>query len=168
MDVFRVLGNSNRRSMLKILLNTEMHISALARELNISVPVALRHANCLEGAGLVERKEVGNSHVLTAKKEAMEKLKSLWDLMDQPLIVRSKKGKTMLDCIKKMPGIKIGVGKEGHFISSVDGKKGYFIYEINGKFVEKSLEDIKVEKNSTLELKRLLPVLGKKIQIEVE
>ncbi len=168
LDIFRVLGNGNRRNMLKLLLNREMHVSAIARELNISVPVALRHARFLEEAGFIERKKVGTSHVLGVKKESMERLKQMWELLEQPLIVEIEHGKTMLEALKKVPGIKIGSSKEGCFISGVDGKKGYFIYEVNGKLVENPLEKLTIEKDSTVELKRLIPVIGKKIQIRLK
>jgi DNA-binding transcriptional ArsR family regulator len=167
LDVFRVLGNGNRRSMLKLLFTKEMHISAIARELNISVPVALRHAGFLEEAGFIERKRFGNSHVLAVKKEAVERLRQAWGLFEQPLVVEVAKGRTMLDALRSVPGIKISAAKDGHFISSVDGKEGYFVYEINGKFVEKSLEKIKIDGDLTVELKRLLPVVGKRFRVKV-
>lgn len=168
LDIFKALGNNNRRNMLKILLNKEMHVSAIARELNISVPVALRHARFLEEVGLIERKKLGTSHVLGVRSEAMEKLKRAWDLLEQPLVIEINYGQTMLDVLKKVPGIKTEASKDGHFISGVDGKKGFFIYEVNGKFVEASPEKFKIEKDSVIELKRLLPIIGKKIQIKVK
>ena len=59
--VFKAMGSSTRMNMLEALADTEMHISGLAKELNISVPVAAKHVRILEDADLIERKEFGRS-----------------------------------------------------------------------------------------------------------
>ena len=50
MDVFRVLGNVNRRSILKIVTRQKMHISALAKELdNVIILRSMSKGYCLAG-----------------------------------------------------------------------------------------------------------------------
>ncbi len=168
MDLFRALGNENRRSMLKLLLNKEFHISGLAKELSISVPVTLKHARILEEVGLIERSFIGNTHVLKIRKEALDQLKAVWNLFEKPLVVRVKKGSSMLDALKKAGGISFGKSEKGFFIESVEGKKGLYLYEVNGNIPLDSADQFVLKENSTVELKRLLPVVGKKISIKVE
>lgn len=104
-----------------------MHISALARELNISVPVCQRHVSLLEKAGSIEKKSAGSSHIFSIKKEPLEKLKRVMNLLDEPHIIKVKKGKELASALKKVPGIKIEQTKEGAFIKSVDENEGNFI-----------------------------------------
>ena len=49
----------------------------------------------------------------------------------------------------------------------MDKSAGYFIYEVNGKLEGKSPDKIKINKDTTIELKRLLLVVGKKISIKL-
>ncbi|WP_196213995.1 winged helix-turn-helix domain-containing protein [Methanolobus vulcani] len=61
------LNNETRIKMLKIICENSMHISQIARELNVSVPVVSKHAAILEDANLISRKVFGKSHVLSVK-----------------------------------------------------------------------------------------------------
>lgn len=166
MDIFRVLGNRNRISMLKILMKKPTHISGLAKELGISVPVTLRHAQTLEQSGLIERQKTGNTHVLTVREEAMNKVKKAFELFEKPLAIEVPKGTKMLDALKKVSGLTIEETKEGAFITEVDGKKGYFIYEVNCKIPDAPVDKFRINKNLEVEFKQLLPVFGKKISIK--
>lgn len=168
MDLFRALGNPNRRNMIQILLTKEAHIAALAKELNISSPVALKHARILEENGLIEREKLGNTHVLRIRKEALKKLKLASELLEKPLVFNVKKGEKLLNALEKVSGLEIDKAKQGAFIKRIDGKDGYFVFEINGKFPTKPIEEITLNEKTEIELKRLLPVIGKKIIFEVE
>ena len=145
-----------------------MHISALARELGISVPVTLRHVGLLESADLIEKKQFGSTHVFAIRKDAEGKLERVMDLMDESHVVKIKKGENLANALTKVPGIKIEKTKDGAFVSSVDKQSGYFIYEVNNELVSKSPDKIKITKDSVIELKRLAPVIGKKISIKIE
>ncbi|RLF26675.1 MAG: ArsR family transcriptional regulator, partial [Thermoplasmata archaeon] len=46
--IFRALGSKTRIEMMKKLLGREIHLSELARQLHISVPVASKHIKLLE------------------------------------------------------------------------------------------------------------------------
>ncbi|MDD5148333.1 MAG: winged helix-turn-helix domain-containing protein, partial [Candidatus ainarchaeum sp.] len=117
MDAFRVLGNEKRMRMLRILLKQSKHISGLAKELDISVPVALRHAVVLEQAGFVERQKIGNSHFLKVPEKAAVKIRKALGLFEKPLVIEVEKGAKMLDALKKISGLKIEETKEGAFIT---------------------------------------------------
>ena len=168
MDVFRALGNENRRSMLKLLMHKGMHISALARELDISVPVALKHVKVLESVGLVERSKLGNTHLMSINRSALPKLKGVYNLFEEPLVVEVRPGTSLLDALKKAVALGVQKTPDGAFISEVDGKQGYYIYEVNGKFCEKPLDRFLVDKDLEVEFKRLIPVIGKKVIVKTK
>ncbi|MDD5163440.1 MAG: helix-turn-helix domain-containing protein [Candidatus ainarchaeum sp.] len=168
MDAFKVLGNENRMRMLRILLMQSRHISGLAKELNISVPVALRHARILEQAGFVERQKAGNTHFLVVPEKAANRIKKALGLFEKSLVIEVAKGTKMLEALKKISGLKIEETKEGAFITEVEGKKGYYLYEVNGKLPSKPIDSLKINKNLEIEFKQLLPVVGKKISIKIK
>jgi len=166
LDILRALANPNRRNMVQILLKKETHIAALARELNISNPVALKHARILEENGLIEREKVGNTHILHIRKDALKKIRLASELFEKPISFSVAKGTLLLDALSKVEGLEIENTKQGAFIKAVDGKEGYFVFEINGKFPTKPIEEIEISGRTEIELKRLLPVIGKKIVFE--
>jgi len=168
MDTFRALGNENRRSMLKLLMHKSMHISALARELDISVPVALKHIKILESIGFAQRSRIGNMHLISINSSALPKIKSLYGLFEEPLVVEAKQGTLLIDALKKAVRLNVKNTPEGAFISEVDGKQGYYIYEVNGKFSEKPVDHFIISKDLEVEFKRLVPVLGKKVIIKIK
>ncbi|HIH32664.1 MAG TPA: winged helix-turn-helix transcriptional regulator [Candidatus Diapherotrites archaeon] len=167
MDIFKTLGNENRAKMLKALMKKSLHITALARELGISAPVALRHARILEAAGFIERQKVGSSHVLKINESAAPRIRKAWVLFEKPFTLQVKKGTPMIEVLKKVSGIKFENSKKGAVISEVDGKKGYYLYEVDGRLPSESVSEFFVSKNSTVELKLLQPVIGKKIIVKV-
>jgi DNA-binding transcriptional ArsR family regulator len=167
MDLFRVLGNENRRSMIKILMHKGMHISALAKELDISVPVALKHIKALESVGLVERSKLGNTHLIGISKAAIPRLKGVYSLFEEPLVVEAKAGTPLLDALKKVVPLGIQRTPDGAFISEVDGKQGYYIYEVDGKLSNVPVDRFLVDKGIEVEFKRLIPVIGKKVVVKV-
>jgi len=168
MDVFKTLGNENRRSMLKTLMRRPLHISALAKELDISVPVALRHVRLLEQAGFVTRSSLGNSHVIEINSRALSKIKSAYGLFEEPLSVEVKRGTPLIEALRKAIRLKVENSQDGAFISSVGGKHGYYIYEVNGRLSEKPVDKFLVEKDLTVEFKKLMPVVGKKIVVKAK
>lgn len=166
--ILKALNSETRRNMLKILFQKEMHISGIARELGISVPVALKHVKILEDCGLVTREKVGTSHIIRVDEANIKKLKGVWWMIDETFTVEVPVGTNILDALKQVSGVEIKETKEGSFINSVDGKEGYYIYEVNGKIPDEAVDQYPLEKDVDVELKRLVPVIGKKIRIIVK
>lgn len=54
--ILNALENETRLKMFKHINKEDMHISKVARILEISIPVASKHASILEDANLIERK----------------------------------------------------------------------------------------------------------------
>ena len=167
-DILKALHSKTRREMLKILFQKQMHISGIARELGISVPVTLKHVKILEECGLVGRERIGTSHVIRIDESNIKKLEDIWWMIDKTFTVEVGQGTNMIDALKQVSGIEIKETKEGAFINSVDGKEGYYLYDIDGKIPDKAIDKYALESDVSVELKRLVPVIGKKIRIIVK
>jgi DNA-binding transcriptional ArsR family regulator len=164
-DLFKALGSSTRQEMLKILAKKEMHIAGLARELNLSVPVVARHVRVLETAGLVQRKKFGKTHVLKSK---IENMGSLLNAFADSCEVNVTKGSSILEALKKVSGVEVKKVRDNEFVVSIDGEQGFYIYEVNGKPPDATVGEFKVEKDSTIEWKKLIPVTRKRIFVKIE
>lgn len=71
--ILNALENETRLKMFKHINKEDMHISKVARILEISIPVASKHASILEDANLIERKIFGKTHVLSSKNKKLFK-----------------------------------------------------------------------------------------------
>lgn len=167
-SIFRILGSEKRRSILKLLRKREMHVSGIAKEIGISVPVALKHVRKLEEAGLVVRTKVGNTHMISIPDDRMSRLDVIWTLLDEPLVLEAKKGTRLSDLLSAMPGIVLKSSPNGRYIDSVDGRSGYFVYEVNGKLSDKPIDACRITGDVELEIKRMIPALDKKIRIKIK
>lgn len=162
--MFRALSSSTRMRMFKRLLKGEIHISALAREMKISVPVAARHIRILLKAGLVEKREFGRSHVLRAKPE---RLYEVSDAFTDSSEVRLPRGGSILDALKQTCVVntrRIG-GRE--YLLSIDGKEGFYLYEVDGQPGDVAMNQYKLRKNAEVRLKKLIPVTEKKVTVRI-
>lgn len=164
-DLFKALGSSTRQEMLKILAKKEIHITGLARELNLSVPVVARHVKVLETAGLVQRKKFGRTHVLRSK---IENMGSLLNAFADSCEVNVTKGSSILEALKKVSGVEVKEVRDKEFVISIDGEPGLYMYEVNGKPPDAMAEDFKIEKDSTIEWKKLVPVTRKRISVKIK
>jgi DNA-binding transcriptional ArsR family regulator len=164
-DIFKALSSTTRLKMLRILAKKEMHIAGLARELDLSNPVVARHVKILETAGLIQRKKFGKTHVLKSKIENMDNLlNSLADTCE----VNVPKGASILETLKKVSGVEVKEVRDKEFVISIDGEQGFYMYEVNGKPPDTTVEDFKIEKDSTIEWKKLVPVTRKRIIVKIE
>lgn len=163
--LFRALGSSTRIKILKTLVNKEMHLTGLAKEIGISVPVTSRHIKILEDVGLINKRIFGNTHLLKTKSRTLEK--ALDPFVEESSIEISKE-KSLFDALKQVPGIEIKKSGKHQYIRSIDGEEGYYIYEVDGKLPEKPVDEYIVDKNITLDLKKLISVEKKKIKVKVK
>lgn len=162
--IFRALGSKTRIEMMKKLLGREIHLSELARQLHISVPVASKHIKLLEEVGLVKRRVVGNVHLLSANSESLDEL---LDSFAEESAVRIEKGCSLFDALKQIPGIEIRQSGDSKYIVSVDGENGYYIYEVNGAFPRMPIDQYVPEERVTLYLKKIVSVSKKKIDVKI-
>jgi DNA-binding HxlR family transcriptional regulator len=164
-DIFKVLSSKTRLRMLRTLAKKEMHIAGLARELNLSNPVVARHVNILETAGLIQRKKFGKTHVLISK---IEYIDNLLNAFADTCEVNVPKGSNILEALKKVSGVEVKEVRDKEFVISIDGEQGFYIYEVNGKPPDTTVEEFNIEKDSTIEWKKLVPVTRKRILVKIE
>jgi DNA-binding transcriptional ArsR family regulator len=164
-SLFYALSSESRIRIIKKLASKEIHLSELSRELNLSKPVVSRHIKILEKAGLIKRRVIGNVHLLSANIKTIEKA-------FEPFIEESKieieKNTTIFDILRQLPGIETKSDGKNQFITSIDGDGGFYIYEVDGKIPKKAIDEFKPDDNSTINLKKLVPVSKKKIKIDIK
>lgn len=164
-NIFKAIGSATRLSMLEKLAEGEMHISGLARELDISVPVAAKHVKILEDVNLIERKIFGKTHILKIIP------KNIFHAMDSFALdkkIEVEKGSSLLDALKSVSVVELKRVGDREVVVSTDGEEGFYIYEIDGKISEKSVQDCVFDDNVTVEWKKLLPVTKMKLDITVK
>ena len=164
MLLFKALSSRTRIEMLKLLMNDNYHISGLAKELGISVPVAAKHTRILEEAGLIESKKYGKTQVLNVKRE---RLYQALDAFSERHEIEVSEGASILEVLKAVAGVKIKKMGDKEFLVSIDGEKGFYIYEVDGKLPDIPINEYKVAGGEEIEIKRLVPVLKKKVKVKV-
>ena len=51
---------------------------------------------------------------------------------------------------------------------AIDGEEGLYLYEVNWKSPNSTTEEFKIEKDCTIEWKKLIPVTRKKILVKIK
>jgi len=164
-NIFRALSSPTRIRILQELASQEMHLSGLAREIGISVPVISKHIKILEDVGLVHKRVFGNVHLLSTK---ITNLESLMEPFVDEQKIEIEKENSIFDALSQVPGIKVETDGKNQFITSIDGEEGYFIYEVDGKLPKKSIDEYKIKKNLTLDFKKIVSVKKKKITVNLK
>lgn len=164
-NILKALSSKTRVEMLKLLMKRLYHVSGLAKALGISVPVAAKHVRILEHAGLVERKKFGRTHVLKVNRE---KLYEAMETFSEDYEMEIEKGASILDALKEVAGIGIKKIGDKEFIVSIDNETGFYVYEVNGKSPDRPINEYKMEKGGEIEIRRLVPVLKKRIRVKVK
>lgn len=165
LSLFSALGSESRLRMLEKLTEGEMHISELARELGISVPVAAKHANILEAAELIYRKVYGKTHVLQLNNR---NIFNALDIFAPAKTVEVEKGSTLLQALKKAAVVEVRNVRGQENVVSTNGEEGFFVYEVDGVFSEKTVSDLTFNEDSTVMWKKLQPVTFLKVKVKVK
>lgn len=165
LDLFPILRSKTRREILKALMKKEMHISGIARAFDISVAQASKHCRLLLEKGLVEKKTYGRTQVLKARPEA---LYSVMDYFTDESTVEVPRGANVIDALTQVAGVRVEKADERGFVTSIDGEEGFYIYEVNGRLPNISMDKFKLEKDLTVELKKILHVSKKRLNIKVK
>lgn len=163
--IFKALSSPTRVKILQNLTIQEMHLSGLAREIGISVPVTSKHIKILENAGLINKKVYGNVYLLSIKINNLERLLEPF-VEVRNILVDSEH--SIFDALSQIPGITVEKEGKNHYISSIDGEEGYYIYEVDGKLPKKPINEYKINKKITLDLKKIISIKKKKINIDIK
>jgi len=151
--------------MLKLLMKEEYHVSGLAKALSISVPVAAKHVRILEDVELVESKIFGRTHVLNVNRE---KLYEAMEAFGEEYEIKIRKGTSIVDALKEVAGVGVTRIEDKEFIVSIDDDKGFYVYEVDGRLPNTPINEYKMEKDGEIVIKRLVPVLKKKVKVKVK
>ena len=163
--IFKALSSETRIQILNILSKKNMHISGLARKLNISVPVTSRHIKILDKAGLINKTIIGNIHLLSINHRNLEN--SINQFKDKTTIEINNRI-SVFEALKQIPGIDIQKIENNYYIKSIDNDEGYYIYEVNGKLPSKPIDEFRIEQDLTLEIKKLVSIDKKKIKVKIK
>lgn len=164
-QMFSAISSQMRQRILQLLAEDDMHISALARELGISVPVASKHIKVLEDADLIDRKIYGKTHVFSLKKKNFT---GAFDSFAPIKKLEVEKGTTLMEAFKSVSVVEVKNIDGKDFIVAADGEEGFYLYEVNGKLIDKRAEDFILEEDAVVEWKRLEPVTKKKLIVSVK
>ncbi len=165
LKLFSALGSETRLRMLQRLTEGEMHISELARELSISVPVAAKHANILEDADLIQRKVYGKTHVLQLNNK---NIFNALDIFAPSRTVEVDKGATLLEALKKAAVVEVKNVHGQDNIVSTNGEEGFFIYEVDGVFSDKNVNEYRFDNDATVMWKKLEPISILKVNVRMK
>ena len=164
-QMFAAVSSQMRQKILQLLAEEDMHISAIARNLEISVPVASKHIKILEEADLIDRRVYGKTHVFSLRK------KSFTGAFDQFAPVKRlevDKGTTLMEAFKSVSVVEVKNIDGKDFIAAADGEEGFYIYEVNGKMIDKRAEAFTIEEDAVIEWKRLEPITKKKLIVSIK
>ncbi len=164
-SVFHALSSETRIKILRVLLKEKKHISAIAREIGIAVPVASRHVKILEESGLIDKKIIGNVHLLSVKHE---KIDHLMEPLIESVEVEINPEDRLDAALQQLPFVRLQSHGKDEFIYSVDGKKGYFLYEVDGKNPDVPVNEYKPDHDVTVMLNKLVSVKQKKIFVKIK
>ena len=142
-QLFKALSSGTRINIMKILMNREMHLSGLAKELGISIPVVSRHIKLLEKVGLVKKRIIGNIHLLSTNINSLEKV--LEPFIEES-IVEINKNDSLFDALKQLPSVEVQRVGINQYITSINGEKGYYIYEVDGEIPSKPVNEFRPKK----------------------
>jgi DNA-binding transcriptional ArsR family regulator len=163
--ILNALGSDTRIKIMQILCENETHISKIARDLDLSVPVTSRHVNVLEEAGLITRKIYGKSHVLCVNNR---NIYSALDLFTPRRKVHIKKGACLLEVLEQVAVVEVKNIRGLESVVSTDGEDGFFVYEVNGEFSNKNVKDFKFDKDVTISWKKLQPITKMELEVTID
>ncbi|ALK05165.1 MAG: ArsR family transcriptional regulator [Methanosarcina sp. 795] len=163
-NLFKAVSSSTRLSILEHLSEGDKHISGLAREIGISVPVAAKHVRILEKAELVERKKIGNTHMIGIK---LNNVYSFIDHFAENRRLEVERGTTLLEALKSVAAVEIKKMENRVKVVSMDGDEGFYVYEVDGKFSNKTVDEYEFHEDAVVEWKKLVPITKKRLLVSI-
>ncbi|MDI9394073.1 MAG: ArsR family transcriptional regulator [Euryarchaeota archaeon] len=164
-NLFKAVSSNTRLSILESLSEGEKHISGIAREIGISVPVAAKHVKILEKAELIERKKFGNTHMIGIK---INNVYSFLDHFAENRTLEIEEGTSLLEALKSVAAIEVRKMGDKIKVVSTDGEEGFYVYEVDGKLSDKTVDEYEFYEDSVVEWKKLIPVTKKRLFINIK
>ena len=164
-NLFKAISSDTRLSILEILSEGDKHISGLAREIGISVPVAAKHVKILEKAELIERKKFGNTHMIGIK---LNNVYSFLDHFAENRRLEVEEGTSLLEALKSVAAVEVRKMGDRVKVVSTDGEEGFYVYEVDGKFSDKTVEEYTFYEDTIVEWKKLIPITKKRLFVNIK
>lgn len=164
-NLFKVLSSPTRIKILMVLVNEEIHLTALAKKIGLSKPVVSRHIKILEKTGLINKRIIGNIYLLKTNAKNIEKVIEPF-IESQTITVN--KNKSIFDALKQIPGIEVKKQGSQGYIKSINDEKGYYIYEVNGVLPEKPIDEYQINNDLNLVIKKIVTIKKKSINIKLK
>ena len=57
---------------------------------------------------------------------------------------------------------------DNEFVASIDGKEGLYIYEVDGVMSDKTITEMRLNKNTVIRWKRLIPASEREITVKIK
>lgn len=165
LKLFYALDSKTRLKMIHSLQQNEKHISQLAREQELSIPVASKHINILENASLIERRIYGKTHVIEINNKDIA---SSLDILAPTKTVKVKKGTSLLAALKDAAIIETKLIKDIEQIVAINGDEGFYTYEQNGDLCNQTVQTYKLNQDVVIIWKKLEPIAKLRLNVEIE
>ncbi|ETA67781.1 MAG: hypothetical protein PWQ51_1235 [Methanolobus sp.] len=165
LKLFYALDSKTRLKMIQSLHKNEKHISELAREQELSIPVASKHVSILEEASLIERHIYGKTHVLEINNKDVA---SSLDILAPTKSIKVKKGTSLLDALKRVAIVETKKLKGIEQVVAVNGDEGFYIYEKEGELCDQTVQKCTLSDDVTITWKKLEPIAKMRLNIEIE
>ena len=165
LNLFYALDSKTRLRMIQSLYENEKYISELAREQDLSVPVASKHVSILEKANLIKRHIYGKTHVLGINNKDVAR--SL-DILAPTKNVKVKKGSNLLDILREVAIIETKKLKGIEQVVATNGDEGFYIYEVNGELCDETVQKCIFKEDATVVWKKLEPIAKLRLNIQIE
>jgi len=81
--------------------------------------------------------------------------------------IEVEQGASLLSALKEVAGVGLKRVADREYIVSIDDEEGFYVYEVNGKLPDTPINEYKLDKVEEIEIKRLVPVVKKKVRVKV-
>ena len=96
-DAFQVIGDPNRRQILRLLSEDSLTINALAENFEMSRPAVSKHIKILYSAGFISIENIGRERYCILKQDGFKELQEWIDYFDAFWKNKLKKLETLLN-----------------------------------------------------------------------
>ncbi len=98
-------------------------------------------------------------------------MKNVYNTLDEladSYEIKLHRGASILEALRKVSGVELKTVGDREFVMAIDGEEGLYIYEVNGNSSNSTTEEFKIEKDCTIEWKKLIPVTRKRISVKIK
>ncbi len=164
--IFKALSSETRIKIVKLLGRRNYTISEISKKLKISKVSVIKHVKVLENAGIIKRIKREREIELELIRTNLYKILDIFNFRYKVFAIH---GETVLDVLRKVSkDVKIKVYNDSVFVYSIDNEDGNYIYEINGKLPDIPMNKFKLESDTRIIIRKIIPVKFKEIVVKLK